>query len=69
MYAIIVDQFVNIPFPEWFYSYLVDRAEAWGPEAGRLYQQATVVQLMSFCCVPVGIRPGLVFSVSRYAGI
>ncbi|KAL0047598.1 hypothetical protein WJX82_007469 [Trebouxia sp. C0006] len=36
VYAIIVDQFVNIPFPEWFYSYLVDRAEAWGSDAGGL---------------------------------
>ncbi|KAL0041874.1 hypothetical protein WJX79_007511 [Trebouxia sp. C0005] len=28
VYAIIVDQFVNIPFPDWFYSYLVGKAEA-----------------------------------------
>ena len=61
VYAIIVDQFVNIPFPEWFYSYLVDRAEAWGSDAGRPCCQAIAVQLMCFCCVPVGISLGLVF--------
>ncbi len=67
VYAIIVDQFLNVPFPDWFYSYLVEKADAWGSDAGRLCGQAIAVQLMFCCCVPVAIRLGLVCFLS--AGI
>ncbi|DBA83865.1 hypothetical protein WJX77_008005 [Trebouxia sp. C0004] len=36
VYAVIVDQFINVPFPDWFYSYLVGKAEAWSSDAGIL---------------------------------
>ena len=32
-YTIMVDQFVNLPFPDWYYTFLEDNA-AWNTESG-----------------------------------
>lgn len=44
----MVDQFVNLPFPEWYYAYLQDNAAGWDPHTGETPKQSSRTQALQY---------------------